>query len=80
VPLLVDETSSCGGGLDSSLAWVIPWLRDRFLLGLALEEQGRGAEACAQYSAILARWGHARPRSVSADEARAHATKLGCGL
>lgn len=47
-------------------------------LGRALDGTGDVAGACEQYSAVLARWGHAKPRSVTADEARARAKSLGC--
>jgi serine/threonine-protein kinase len=47
-------------------------------LGRALEGTGDVAGACEQYGAVLARWGHAKPRSVTADEARARAKSLGC--
>jgi serine/threonine-protein kinase len=52
----------------------------RLHLGEALEHTGDHAGACAAYGSVLQRWGHAKPRSVTADEARAHATKLGCAL
>jgi serine/threonine-protein kinase len=47
-------------------------------LGEALEAKGDKDGACAAYAAVLARWGHAKPRSVTADAARARAKKLGC--
>jgi serine/threonine-protein kinase len=47
-------------------------------LGRALEEEGDTAGACAAYRVVLARWGNARPRSVSAETARARAVALGC--
>ena len=77
-PLLAEETSSCGRRLGSSLAWIIPWIRDRLLLGRALEQQGRVPEACEQYASLLARWGAAKPRSVTAADARARWKALGC--
>jgi serine/threonine-protein kinase len=49
-------------------------------LGRALDRTGDVAGACEQYGAVLARWGHARPRSVTADEARARAKSLGCAV
>ncbi len=51
---------------------------NNFYLGLYEEQQGNRDPACAQYAKVLERWGHAKPRSVIADDARAHATKLGC--
>jgi serine/threonine-protein kinase len=47
-------------------------------LGSALERSSDVAGACVQYGAILAQWGRAKPRSVTADEARARAKSLGC--
>jgi len=47
-------------------------------LGQALGQVGRHDEACASYGVVLARWGAARPRSVSADKARALAAAEGC--
>jgi serine/threonine-protein kinase len=52
-------------------------LRSRLELANALAQTGRREEARAQYAALLARWGHATPRSVSADEARAKLAALG---
>ena len=47
-------------------------------LGEALEAKGDKEGACTEYAAVLARWGSARPRSVTADKARARARALGC--
>jgi tetratricopeptide (TPR) repeat protein len=41
-------------------------------------EPGARAEACAAYGVVLARWGTARPRSVTAEAARSLAASLGC--
>jgi serine/threonine protein kinase len=49
-----------------------------FVLGQALASAGRRDEACAAYGVVLARWGHARPRSVTAEKASALARALGC--
>ncbi|WP_394823721.1 protein kinase domain-containing protein [Pendulispora albinea] len=46
-------------------------------LGLALEQRGDVAGACAAYGVVLARWGEER-RSVSAKMARAHRSSLRC--
>jgi serine/threonine-protein kinase len=48
------------------------------VLGQALAARGRRDEACAALGVVLARWGHARPRSVTADRARQLAQTLGC--
>jgi tetratricopeptide (TPR) repeat protein len=47
-------------------------------LGRALEQKGDKKGACEAYDAVLARWGHAKPKSVTADAARARAKVLGC--
>ena len=47
-------------------------------LGVALEATGDDRGACEAYGKVLARWGRAKPRSVTADEARARGAKLGC--
>jgi serine/threonine-protein kinase len=53
-------------------------LRALYILGRAREAKGDTPGACAEYARILARWGHAIPRSVTADETRAHASALHC--
>ena len=47
-------------------------------LGELDEQSGDRASACHHYGKVLEHWGHAKPRSVVADEARAHSAKLGC--
>jgi serine/threonine-protein kinase len=47
-------------------------------LGRALEQKGDVQGACDAYGKVLAQWGHAKPRSVSADAARARVTALKC--
>jgi eukaryotic-like serine/threonine-protein kinase len=47
-------------------------------LGRALERKGDDAGACGAYGEVLARWGHASPRSVTADEARLRVKALAC--
>jgi tetratricopeptide (TPR) repeat protein/predicted Ser/Thr protein kinase len=47
-------------------------------LGKALETKRDKEGACSSYRRVLAQWGHAKPRSVTADEARKRATALGC--
>jgi len=53
-------------------------LRATLDLGRALEQKGDRAGACDAYGKVLARWGRAKPRSVTADEARRGAKRLGC--
>jgi serine/threonine-protein kinase len=53
-------------------------VRTQYLLARAHEERGDKAEACAGYATVLREWGQAKPRSVTADAARARAKKLKC--
>jgi serine/threonine protein kinase/tetratricopeptide (TPR) repeat protein len=52
--------------------------RTHLWLGQALERRGERSAACAAYGVILKRWGSAKPRSSTADEARKAARSLGC--
>jgi serine/threonine-protein kinase len=47
-------------------------------LGRALEQTGDTAAACAAYAKVTARWGHAKPRSVTADAAAKGLRRLRC--
>jgi serine/threonine-protein kinase len=47
-------------------------------LAQALVATGARDQACAPLRVVLGRWGHARPRSITADKARALARSLGC--
>ena len=47
-------------------------------LGDALAAKDDKPGACASYAKVLARWGHAKPRSVSADHARERMKSLAC--
>jgi serine/threonine-protein kinase len=82
VPLLSKAVASCGETpgnlLPVTIDWIVDHVRDRFLLGQMLEQTSDKGGACAQYSAVLARWGAAAPRSVTADRARARSKALGC--
>jgi serine/threonine-protein kinase len=53
-------------------------MTEHLLRGRLDEEDGNKPSACAHYAKILERWGHAKPRSVTADEARARSKALGC--
>jgi hypothetical protein len=52
--------------------------RERLYLGELHQHDPTPAAACAYYAKILVRWGHPKPRSVTADEARARERALGC--
>jgi len=47
-------------------------------LGSALEAKGDRAGACDAYRVVIDRWGHAKPRSVTAERARARTASLAC--
>jgi serine/threonine-protein kinase len=53
-------------------------LRAALNLGTALEQKGDTKGACDAYGKVLAQWGHAKPKSVTADAARGRAKALGC--
>ncbi|HEY2516785.1 MAG TPA: protein kinase [Polyangiaceae bacterium] len=53
-------------------------VRGAYWRGRAREELGRTGEACADYAAVVAQWGQARPKSVTATSARARMAALKC--
>ncbi|MDI1448656.1 serine/threonine-protein kinase [Polyangium sp. 6x1] len=57
---------------------VLSALRADLLYGRALEARGDTAFACDVYGTILTRWGKAKPRSVTAEEARKRVRVLHC--
>ncbi len=75
LPYLRRAVAHCG-------TWYFPakQMRAAFELGQALEQSEHRPEACAAYGKVLERWGRARPRSVTADAARARARALGCAI
>jgi serine/threonine protein kinase/tetratricopeptide (TPR) repeat protein len=73
LPMLTRATRTC-----LAVEQPIAHTRAEFELGTALEAKGDHAGACAAYAAVLARWGHAKPRSVTADNARSRARALAC--
>jgi len=74
IPLLRRALTECYGGRFS---WSHQIAAGR--LGEALEQKGDRAGACEAVADVLAHWGHAKPRSVTADMARARSKALGCG-
>ena len=77
---LTQAAEACGApGLDGAHeTW---WQRPRAALALGeiLEAGGDHEGACTRYADVLARWGDAHPRSVTADRARERHEALGCG-
>jgi serine/threonine-protein kinase len=70
-----------GASTCTSLAEPITNTRAWHDLGLALEAraaEGDKEAACHAYGTVLARWGHAKPRSLTAEDARARFAALGC--
>jgi serine/threonine-protein kinase len=53
-------------------------VRARMRLGDVFARAGKREAACEAYGAVNAVWGHAKPRAVTADEARAASSKLAC--
>jgi serine/threonine-protein kinase len=53
--------------------------RASLYLGQALEAKGDAAGACASYAKVVERWGHAKPRSITAEKAKARMAALRCG-
>jgi serine/threonine-protein kinase len=66
--------------VSSCLAFKLPFKHTRaaLTLGDVWKAKGEKTQACSAYRVVLDRWGHARPHSVTADEARTRATALGC--
>ncbi|MFI5301048.1 MAG: tol-pal system YbgF family protein, partial [Polyangiales bacterium] len=66
--------------LDSCMMLEEPWLltRAQIWLGETLEKLGDTSGACTAYAKVVARWGEAKPRSTTADEARAHGKAIAC--
>jgi serine/threonine-protein kinase len=50
------------------------------MLGEALEAGGDAPGACTAYAGVIAAWGHAKPRSVTAERALSGARRLRCNL
>ena len=57
-----------------------PFVHTRAMLdlGTALEAKGDAPGACASYRRVIDRWGSAKPRSVSAEQARTRSKALAC--
>jgi serine/threonine protein kinase len=73
IALLAPEAKRCDG-----LFYPFEFVHASLWLGEALEAKGDAPGACAAYKGVLDHWGHAKPRSVSADKARGRAKALHC--
>jgi serine/threonine-protein kinase len=73
VPMLERTVKSC-------YALMAPLVHTRatFYLGQALEAEGDRDGACTAYSSVLARWGNAKPASITAAKARERSRNLHC--
>jgi len=84
----IGELFLLGGRIDDALAHLRPAaarcalgmepVQASLRLGEALEQTGDTKGACDAYARVMERWGRAKPRSVTAEEARTHAQKLAC--
>jgi serine/threonine protein kinase/tetratricopeptide (TPR) repeat protein len=73
LPLLEQEARSC-----TALRWAYRHVRALYMLGRTREARGDVSGACAAYKDVLARWGHAVPRSLTADDVRGRMRVLAC--
>jgi serine/threonine-protein kinase len=73
VPYLRKATRSC-----TPLDFPIPYVRSRLWLGDALAKTGDTKGACDALAWVVAHWGDAKPRSVTATAARAKIRELRC--
>jgi eukaryotic-like serine/threonine-protein kinase len=67
-------------GRCDRLGAIVSAMRSDLLYGDLLAKRGDRASACNAYRSILVRWGDARPRSVTADQARSKSGALGCAV
>jgi serine/threonine-protein kinase len=78
------------GQLDEAIPWLsqaahacrladVRVVEANLELGEALERKGDKDKSCAAYAYVLRRWGNAKPKSVTADEAKKRSKALGCG-
>jgi serine/threonine-protein kinase len=75
VPLLQHSATRCHLSEDWELA---DQLRASEELGDALEATGDTAGACAAWGDVISHWGHAKPRSLTAEKAKAGMKRVGC--
>jgi serine/threonine-protein kinase len=66
------------GAACTALSLPFEHVRALAALGDALDATGDRAGACEAYGRVLARWGSAKPRSITADRVRARARALAC--
>ena len=71
IPRLAEAAHACRYG-DPSVVWA------NLDLGKAFEQKHDKEKACDAYAVVLKRWGNAKPKSVTADEAKKRSKALGC--
>jgi tetratricopeptide (TPR) repeat protein len=89
--LAIGRVDLLGGRVDDAVVYLkraasscqallapIPHTQAHYWLGQALEKKNDTRGACAAYRVVLERWGDAKPRSVTADQARARMKALEC--
>jgi eukaryotic-like serine/threonine-protein kinase len=83
----IGQTYLLAGRVDEALPYLRPEIRPcrapgenppYYPLGQALEQKGDKEGACSAYTAVVDRWGDGKPRSVTADKAKARIRALGC--
>ncbi|HTQ43098.1 MAG TPA: serine/threonine-protein kinase [Polyangiaceae bacterium] len=67
-----------GAGVCLALTHPVERVRAQLDLGAAREASGDRDGACKAYASVVARYGAAKPRSVTAEQAKARAAHLGC--
>jgi serine/threonine-protein kinase len=82
IPLLQGAVLRCGEvpavHALVPIDWIMDKMHNRLMLGLMLERTSDHDGACEQYAAVLSRWGSAKPKSITADKARARSKALAC--
>jgi serine/threonine-protein kinase len=73
LPVLRRATHSC-----ATLHWGMLETQTFAVLGSVLEQKGDTRGACDAYRTVISRWGHAKPRSVTAESATIRAKALRC--
>jgi serine/threonine-protein kinase len=73
LPLLRRSAGNC-----FAFDWPYLHVRSQLELGRVLAQTGDTPGACDAYAQVVARWGNAKPKSVTADAAREAARRLRC--
>jgi hypothetical protein len=79
IPLLEEASRACGLA-HSEEAFTFSRAEAQVELADALAARGDTAGACTWLGKVVAQWGRATPRSVTAERAKARRRALGCGV